>query len=247
MEGGVGGEFFFKCLLSYSIALWCSFFLFLFKRARTSPSVYAHTHNNHDCLECLKQESWNSIIYDRGEEQSHTELLVGKTMRLWLELWEKGQNESNDKVERKFSRWWSRRWTVMKLQNHPRWTHLSGYLQLQHRGHDESLSTKSNQRSLHLSITLPCFSTVFQLVSAFVAWFGAMWTHVHDMRADVRTLIYGATATAAFLRSPLMSEAALHDSGAEPGETSLFIWLHLLAAARAEVEESGRERSRQSM
>ena len=40
-----------------------------------------------------------------------------------------------------------------------------------------------------------------------------------------------------------MSEAALHDSG-EPGETSLFIWLHILAAARVRRRRRGDERDK---
>ncbi len=48
----------------------------------------------------------------------------------------------------------------------------------------------------------------------------------------VNTLPHGQCMERSSCKAPLMSEAALHDSGGEPGETSLFIWLHILAAAR---------------
>lgn len=52
-------------------------------------------------------------------------------------------------------------------------------------------------------------------------------------------------------KAPLKSEAALHDSGGEPGETSLFIWLHILVAARVrrggkrDVDRAWRERAKE--
>lgn len=49
------------------------------------------------------------------------------------------------------------------------------------------------------------------------------------------------TITACNKKAPLMSEALLHDSGGEPGEAILFIWIHILGVGRV---RRGEERFR---
>lgn len=89
---------------------------------------------------------------------------------------------------------------------------------------------------------LPSFSTFFQFV--LHSWPGSSWCeHAYTTRALTCTHSHAAQCSSRhFSRSPLMSEAALHDSGAEPGETSP---LHLTSPISCSQSRSGGERARE--